>query len=74
MSIYELKGHEVRLGLFHEEEVRELKRSIEEEKERMRQREKPAENQYIPKDNRHCCEEYSKPGTNAWTVYLHHKY
>ena len=37
MAIYDLKGQEVRLGLFHQDEVRELKNLVEEEKGRLRQ-------------------------------------
>ena len=39
MEIYELKDQEARIGVIYEQEVRELNGSIEEEKERMRQRE-----------------------------------
>ena len=49
MTIYELQGHEVRLGIAHEDEVKELKWSIEEERERMRQRENRNKNNLYQK-------------------------
>ena len=66
MAINELKGQKEKLENFQKEEIEDLKKLVENEKERMRDKANNQKIQVFKKPclvyNRHCCKEYTRQG------------